>query len=139
MYRIPTAPQHSIDAVNINMYKLFRPFLFRLQPETAHQFTLQALRFAGKFPPSYSFLQLLYRTPARPVQAFGLTFKNPIGLAAGYDKDGVAIRGLAALGFGHLEIGTVTPMPQTGEPRPRVFRLPEDKALINRMGFPGKG
>jgi dihydroorotate dehydrogenase len=73
------------------------------------------------------------------VQAFGLTFKNPIGLAAGYDKDALAIRGLAALGFGHVEAGTVTPRPQPGNPRPRVFRLPEDEAVINRMGFPSLG
>jgi dihydroorotate dehydrogenase len=68
-----------------------------------------------------------------------LTFENPVGLAAGYDKDGIAIRGLAALGFGHIEIGTVTPEPQGGNPRPRVFRLIEDEAVINRMGFPSQG
>jgi dihydroorotate dehydrogenase len=73
------------------------------------------------------------------VEVFGLKFKNPVGLAAGYDKDGFAIRGLAALGFGHIEIGTVTPRPQPGNPRPRVFRLVEDQAVINRMGFPGEG
>ncbi|HJQ15151.1 MAG TPA: quinone-dependent dihydroorotate dehydrogenase, partial [Anaerolineales bacterium] len=73
------------------------------------------------------------------VQAFGLTFKNPIGLAAGYDKNALAIRGLSTLGFGHLEVGTVTPKPQPGNPRPRVFRLPEDEAVINRMGFPSLG
>jgi dihydroorotate dehydrogenase len=121
------------------MYKLLRPLLFRLAPETAHQLTLQAVRFAGKFPPSYGLLVQLYKAPDKPVQAFGLTFKNPIGLAAGYDKDGVAVRGLSALGFGHLEVGTVTPLPQPGNPRPRVFRLPEDEAVINRMGFPGSG
>ncbi|MGE5375143.1 MAG: dihydroorotate dehydrogenase (quinone) [Bacteroidota bacterium] len=121
------------------MYQLLRPLLFRLAPETAHQFTLQAVRFAGKFPPSYHFLVQLYKAPDRPVQAFGLTFKNPVGLAAGYDKDGVAVRGLSALGFGHVEVGTVTPLPQPGNPRPRVYRLPEDEAVINRMGFPGYG
>jgi dihydroorotate dehydrogenase len=121
------------------MYSLFRPFLFRLDPETAHQFTLQALRFAGNFPLSNWFLRQIYTVPSKPVQAFGLTFKNPVGLAAGYDKDGVALRGLAALGFGHVEIGTVTPKPQPGNPKPRVFRLVEDEAVINRMGFPGKG
>jgi dihydroorotate dehydrogenase len=121
------------------MYQLLRPLLFRLAPENAHQLTLHAVRFAGKFPPSYWFLQQLYKAPDTPVEAFGLTFKNPIGLAAGYDKDGVAVRGLAALGFGHLEVGTVTPMPQPGNPRPRVFRLPQDQAVINRMGFPGNG
>src|SRR5215213_4520017 len=121
------------------MYRLFRSLLFRLDPETAHQLTLQAIRFAGDFPPSRWILTQLYKPPAKPVHAFGLTFKNPVGLAAGYDKDALAIRGLAALGFGHLEIGTVTPQPQPGNPSPRVFRLPEDEAVINRMGFPGKG
>jgi len=121
------------------MYPFLRPLLFRLAPETAHQLTLQAVRFAGKFPPSYRLLVQLYKAPNKPVEAFGLTFKNPIGLAAGYDKDAVAVRGLAALGFGHVEVGTVTPMPQPGNPRPRVFRLPEEEAVINRMGFPGNG
>ena len=121
------------------MYNFFRPLLFRLEPEHAHQLALQAIRFAGKFPPSYRLLVQLYKAPPKPVQAFGLTFKNPIGLAAGYDKDAVAIRGLSSLGFGHLEVGTVTPLSQPGNPRPRVFRLLEDEAVINRMGFPGKG
>src|SRR6476619_1828826 len=121
------------------MYPFFRSLFFRLNPETAHQLTLQAIRFAGNFPPSNWFLTQLYKAPAKPVQAFGLTFKNPIGLAAGYDKDAVAIRGLSTLGFGHVEVGTVTPKPQPGNPRPRLFRLPEDEAVINRMGFPGKG
>jgi dihydroorotate dehydrogenase len=75
----------------------------------------------------------------RPVQVFGLQFPNPVGLAAGYDKDGLGWRGLACLGFGHIEVGTVTLKSQPGNPRPRLFRLPEDQALINRMGFPGKG
>ena len=118
------------------MYRLLRPFLFYLDPESAHRLTLNALRFAGNF--SWLLAQL-YQAPAKPVRAFGLTFKNPIGLAAGYDKDALAIRGLAALGFGHLEIGTVTPLPQAGAPRPRLFRLTEDEAVINRMGFPSQG
>jgi dihydroorotate dehydrogenase len=121
------------------MYPFFRSLLFRLDPELAHQLTLQAIRFAGNFPPSHWFLTQLYKAPAKPVQAFGLTFKNPVGLAAGYDKDAVAIRGLSTLGFGHVEVGTVTPKPQPGNPRPRLFRLLEDEAVINRMGFPGKG
>ena len=121
------------------MYPFFRSLLFRLDPETAHQLTLQALRFAGNFPLSNWFLTHLYETPSKPVNAFGLTFKNPVGLAAGYDKDAVAIKGLSTLGFGHVEVGTVTPKPQPGNPRPRVFRLLEDEAVINRMGFPGKG
>ena len=121
------------------MYPLFRSLLFRLDPETAHKLTLQSIRVAGNFPLSRWILTQLFKAPAKPVQAFGLTFKNPIGLAAGYDKDALAIRGLAMLGFGHLEVGTVTPMPQPGNPGPRVFRLLEDEAVINRMGFPSLG
>lgn len=121
------------------MYKLLRSLLFHLEPETAHHLTLQALRLAGNFPLSHWFLRQIYKVPSKPVQAFGLPFKNPVGLAAGYDKDGITIRGLAALGFGHVEIGTVTPRPQPGNPKPRVFRLVEDEAVINRMGFPGRG
>jgi len=121
------------------MYRLLRPLLFRLDPETAHQLTLNALRLAGSFLPSKWFLTQLYKTPSKPVQAFGLTFKNPVGLAAGYDKDALAISGLATLGFGHVEVGTVTPRPQPGNPHPRVFRLLEDEAVINRMGFPSQG
>ena len=121
------------------MYRFFRPLLFALDPETSHQLTLQLLRVAGNFPLSNFLLNQIYETESKPVHAFGLTFKNPIGLAAGYDKDGVAVRGLAALGFGHVEVGTVTPQAQAGNPRPRVFRLVEDEAVINRMGFPSKG
>ncbi len=123
----------------MGMYKLFRPLLFRLDPETAHTLTLYALRITRYFPPALWLLERAYASPFKPVQAFGLTFKNPVGLAAGYDKDAVAIRGLSTLGFGHIEIGTVTPRPQPGNPKPRVFRLVEDEAVINRMGFPGKG
>lgn len=121
------------------MYRLFRSLLFRLDPETAHGLTLHLVRLAGIFPLSRWLLEAIFSVPERPVQAFGLTFKNPVGLAAGYDKDAVAVRGLAALGFGHIEVGTVTPRPQPGNPRPRIFRLVPDEAVINRMGFPGKG
>ncbi len=121
------------------MYNLFRPLLFRLDAETAHALTLYALRFTQSIPPALWLLRLIYSAPAKPVTAFGLTFRNPIGLAAGYDKDALAVRGLAALGFGHIEVGTVTPLPQSGNPRPRVFRLIEDEAIINRMGFPSRG
>ncbi len=122
------------------MYRhFFRPLLFRLDPETAHGLTLSLLRLAGLFPPSRWLLQALYAAPEKPVEVFGLRFKNPLGLAAGYDKDALALRGLAALGFGHLEVGTVTPRPQPGNPKPRLFRLVEDEAIINRMGFPGQG
>jgi dihydroorotate dehydrogenase len=121
------------------MYHLFRPLLFHLDPETAHRLTLRLLRFTGGFAPARRLVSALYAAPPNPVKAFGLNFRNPIGLAAGYDKDAEAWRGLAALGFGHIEIGTVTPLPQPGNDRPRMFRLPEDEALINRLGFPSRG
>jgi dihydroorotate dehydrogenase len=121
------------------MYSLIRPLLFKLDPEAAHRLTLQLVRLAGNIPPSRWVLQALFSVPQKPVSAFGLTFPNPVGLAAGYDKDAEAVRGLSALGFGHLELGTITPRPQPGNPKPRIFRLVEDKAIINRMGFPGKG
>jgi dihydroorotate dehydrogenase len=120
------------------VYSLFQSFLFQLDPETVHHLTLQLMRLGG-VQPINALLYLLNYTRARPVEAFGLQFKNPVGLAAGYDKDGIAVRGLSALGFGHIEVGTVTPLPQPGNPKPRVFRLVEDRAVINRMGFPGRG
>lgn len=121
------------------MYPKLRPLLFALDPEQAHALSLTAMRVIGFFPPLVSRLRQYFSQPAHPVEAFGLRFPNPVGLAAGYDKDALAWRGLAALGFGHIEIGTVTPLPQPGNPRPRLFRLPEDQALINRMGFPSHG
>jgi dihydroorotate dehydrogenase len=121
------------------MYRLFRPLLFRLDAETAHALTLYALRFTQSVSPALGLLKLIYSAPSKPVTAFGLTFKNPVGLAAGYDKDAMATRGLGALGFGHIEVGTVTPMAQPGNPKPRIFRLIEDEAVINRMGFPSRG
>jgi len=121
------------------MYNRLRPYLFKLDPETAHRLTLHALRIAGNSSLSNWLIKLLYRAPLKPVEVFGLTFKNPVGLAAGYDKNGLAIQGLAALGFGHVEVGTVTPRPQAGNPKPRVFRLLEDEAVINRLGFPSEG
>src|SRR6201988_4762808 len=112
---------------------LVRPLLFRLPPETAHELALHSLsvwpaRLPAKRP----------STP-QPVPRFGLTFENPVGLAAGFDKNGIALRPLAALGFGFIEAGTVTFHPQPGNPRPRLFRLSEDKALINRAGFNNDG
>ena len=121
------------------MYRSIRPLLFQMDPEDAHRMTLQLLRLAGRFTPARWLLKSMYSVPDHPVEAFGLTFRNPIGLAAGYDKDGEAVAGLAALGFGHIEVGTTTPQPQAGNSRPRIFRLVEDQAVINRMGFPGKG
>ena len=121
------------------MYNRLRPYLFKLDPEVAHRLTLHALRIAGNSSLSNWLIKLLYKAPSKPVEVFGLTFKNPVGLAAGYDKNALAIQGLAALGFGHVEVGTVTPRPQVGNPKPRVFRLLEDEAVINRLGFPSEG
>lgn len=121
------------------MYKIIRPLLFKFDPELAHAITLHTLRITGNFSLSNLLLKQIYKTKSKPVEAFGFTFKNPIGVAAGYDKNGVAINGLAMLGFGHVEIGTVTPLAQEGNPKPRVFRLIEDEAVINRMGFPSFG
>lgn len=120
--------------------RLFFPTLRRLDSETAHHWTLEALRLAQSNPAGRATLQkIASHVPMRPVQVGGLHFPNPLGLAAGFDKDAVAITGLALLGFGHIEVGTLTPRPQSGNPRPRVFRLPADGALINRMGFPNGG
>jgi dihydroorotate dehydrogenase len=121
------------------IYPAFRSLFFRLDPEQAHALSLSLIRLAGALPPARLLLRSIFNVPARPVEAFRLKFANPVGLAAGYDKDGLGWRGLALLGFGHIEVGTVTLRPQPGNPRPRLFRLLRDKALINRMGFPGQG
>ncbi len=123
------------------MYDTLRPLLFRLDPETAHHLTLALLKWGGDFAPTREMLRALFDTPDERlrVRAFGLDFKNPIGLAAGYDKNAVAVNGLAALGFGHIEAGTVTRLPQAGNVKPRVWRAPEARALVNQMGFPNKG
>src|SRR5512140_3409644 len=121
------------------MYPFIRNYLFRLEAERAHGLTLWALRAAGNFAPSRWILKLAYATRSKPVHAFGLDFPNALGLAAGYDKDAIAVRGLAALGFGHIEVGTVTPLAQRGNPKPRLFRLLEDEGIINRVGFPSRG
>ncbi len=118
------------------MYSLIRPLLFTLDPETAHHVTLATLRAAHKL----GLLPLLAKRPAdNPRTAMGLTFPNPVGLAAGLDKNGDYINALAALGFGFIEIGTVTPRAQPGNPKPRMFRLPQAQAIINRMGFNNHG
>ncbi|HZW28022.1 MAG TPA: quinone-dependent dihydroorotate dehydrogenase [Trueperaceae bacterium] len=126
----------------MDLYRLARPALFRLDPERAHELTLQGLRLASRsrlaLRASGAFARGA-RDPSLRVEAFGLTFPNPVGLAAGLDKDGVAVPALAALGFGYLEVGTVTALAQPGNPRPRLFRLVEDEALINRMGFNNHG
>lgn len=123
------------------MYQLFKPFLFLLSPETAHRVTVFLLDLAAAFPPTRWFLKKLFCLNDKKLErrVLGLTFPNPVGLAAGFDKDGKHIEGLACLGFGFIEVGTVTPLPQDGNPRPRLFRLPKDHALINRMGFNNEG
>jgi dihydroorotate dehydrogenase len=115
-------------------YSLLRPALFALDPETAHDLTIGALSKAGLLAGL-----VCGKTSGRAVEVMGLKFPNAVGLAAGLDKNGEAIDGLSALGFGFIEIGTVTPRPQPGNPRPRLFRLPEAEALINRMGFNNHG
>ena len=120
-------------------YELFvKPLLFSLDAETAHHFTVGLLRRASHFDAALQLLGFFRPTP-KPVSLFGLTFPNPIGLAAGLDKNGVALPAWAALGFGFIEIGTVTAKAQPGNPRPRIFRLPEQQALINRLGFNNDG
>lgn len=118
------------------LYGLLRPLLFRLDPEAAHHLGLAVLGIAERLGPANPF-----RLPAldNPTEVMGLRFPNPVGLAAGMDKNGDYLDGLAALGFGFIELGTVTPRPQPGNPRPRLFRLPTAEALINRMGFNNKG
>ena len=123
------------------MYNIIRSLLFRFDPELVHACVLGLIRWAGLFPPTCALLRLAFEVndPRLEVEAFGVTFKNPIGLAAGYDKNGVAVRGLSALGFGHVEVGTLTRHRQIGNPRPRLYRVPEAHALINQMGFPNAG
>jgi dihydroorotate dehydrogenase len=118
------------------MYGLARPFLFGMDAERAHALTLDALEVAYRS----GLNPLVARRPAPlPTKAFGLTFANPVGLAAGLDKNGAHIDALLSLGFGFIEIGTVTPKPQAGNPKPRMFRLPEHQAVINRLGFNNEG
>ena len=112
----------------MSLYGLARPFLFALDPETAHRLTLRLSDFLS-FP----------AVPSYPVQVMGLNFANPVGLAAGLDKDAAHVDALARMGFGFLEVGTVTPRPQPGNPRPRLFRLAEKEAIINRFGFNNVG
>lgn len=118
------------------MYDLARQLLFKLSPETSHDLSLDLLGAGGRL----GLNGLLAKAPAAfPVTVMGLEFANPVGLAAGLDKNGAAIDGLAQLGFGFIEVGTVTPRPQPGNPKPRLFRLPQAQAIINRMGFNNLG
>jgi dihydroorotate dehydrogenase len=122
-------------------FHVIRPLLFKLKPEQAHHLILTLLRLGGSLWPARQLLRAWFgsRTPVQGIQAFGLNFPNPLGLAAGFDKDAEVLRGLGCLGFGHIEVGTVTPLPQPGNLQPRLFRLVEDRAVINRMGFNNLG
>lgn len=120
----------------MDMYSLTKPFLFQLDPECSHDLTLKLLRWLGRTPGRKLFAK---PPPCPPRHVMGLTFHNPIGLAAGLDKNGAYIDGLAALGFGFIEVGTVTPRPQPGNPKPRLFRIPEAEGIINRFGFNNLG
>jgi dihydroorotate dehydrogenase len=122
-----------------NAYERFvRPLLFSFDPETAHHLAIGMLRRASQVDLVLSALRT-FQAPSKPKTVFGLTFPNPIGLAAGFDKNGVALPAWEALGFGFIEIGTVTAKAQPGNPRPRIFRFPEEHALINRLGFNNDG
>ncbi|ANF81545.1 dihydroorotate dehydrogenase (quinone) [Acinetobacter sp. NCu2D-2] len=115
------------------LYSLARPLLFSLAPERAHELTLSLLKSSHKMG------MMRQNVAAKPVTCMGIEFPNPVGLAAGLDKNGAYIDALAAQGFGFIEIGTITPKPQPGNPEPRLFRLPKAKAIINRMGFNNDG
>jgi dihydroorotate dehydrogenase len=118
------------------LYPLIRKIFFQCDPEKIHEFTIKSLKNLGGTP-----LKWMYKgkVPNKPVEVMGITFPNPVGLAAGLDKNGECINAFDAMGFGFVEIGTVTPRPQPGNEKPRIFRLPEANAVINRMGFNNKG
>jgi len=130
--------QLSLSLLSMLYRSLLRPLLFRLPPETAHDLALSSLTLSPRFTQRL-FAERYQRSPFGGLKRFGLTFSNPVGLAAGFDKNGVALESLAALGFGFIEAGTVTFHAQPGNARPRLFRLPLDKALINRAGFNNLG
>lgn len=117
------------------MYAFARDLMFKFSPETSHELAIDLIGTGGRL----GLNRLLCSAPRLPVQVMGMEFPNPVGLAAGLDKNGDAIDGFAQLGFGFIEIGTVTPRPQPGNPKPRLFRLPEATAIINRMGFNNQG
>jgi len=123
------------------MYFLVKPLLFKFDPEKVHYWVTDGLKLFNKLPGGPALSRFLWNVEHKKLErkVFGLKFKNPVGLAAGFDKNGLLIAELANLGFGFIEVGTVTPLPQTGNPKPRMFRLPADKALINRMGFNNDG
>ena len=122
------------------MYRLLKPLLFRVPAEMAHEHAMTFFRLMQKVPGFCSTLGWLNRSPEElKRELFGLTFPNPIGLAAGFDKDAKIIPLLSNAGFGFLEVGTVTPLPQPGNPKPRLFRFPQEEAILNRMGFNNAG
>ena len=117
------------------MYKILRSIFFLLSPEKAHYTTMRLFKMVSKL----SFVPPMFQFTAEHTKIDGLTFKNKVGLAAGFDKDGKFLDELYTLNFGFIEVGTVTPKPQSGNPKPRLFRLKKDRALINRMGFNNEG
>jgi dihydroorotate dehydrogenase len=123
------------------MYQLLKPLLFQFDPENVHYFVTRNLKRLNRFPGGAALSKALWdvKDPQLQKEVFGLKFKNPVGLAAGFDKNAELISEMGALGFGFVEVGTVTPLPQPGNPKPRMFRLPADAALINRMGFNNLG
>lgn len=118
------------------LYRIAREFFFMQDPEVVHEMTIKGLKLTGSTPLSCLYSQKL---PSKPVSVMGLTFDNPVGLAAGLDKNGECIDAFAAMGFGFIEVGTVTPRPQAGNEKPRIFRITKAEALINRMGFNNEG
>lgn len=122
-------------------HRIIKPILFSLNIERAHRVVLRLLRLVGLIPCGRWLLGKCWavRHPALEREVFGIKFRNPVGLAAGFDRDAEAFRELAAMGFGFVEVGTVTPRPQQGNPRPRVFRLPKDSAIVNRIGLSNRG
>lgn len=122
------------------MYSVLKPLLFQLQAETAHHLSLAGFQQASQLPLLSNAVRAYLGTARQnPTDLFGLSFKNPIGLAAGFDKNAEYLHAFQQLGFGFIEIGTLTPKPQVGNPKPRLFRIPQDQAIINRMGFNNKG
>lgn len=121
------------------MFGILRRLLFLLPPEQAHSATMRLLHMACSIPGLRHILKQQWRTTSQPVSCMGLNFRNPVGLAAGFDKDAKHLEVFEAMGFGFVEVGTVTPKPQPGNPKPRLFRLVQDQAIINRMGFNNEG
>ncbi|MFA5713459.1 MAG: quinone-dependent dihydroorotate dehydrogenase [Bacteroidales bacterium] len=123
------------------MYRILRAILFLLPPESAHNVVATLLKWTPKLPIINRVISLLYnvKTPKLEQQLFGLHFRNPIGMAAGFDKDCLLFNSLDSFGFSFVEVGSLTPLPQMGNPKPRLFRLPKDRALINRMGINNRG